>query len=160
MKYGFSFKIIFICLLAAMMIFTSCGGNDYSSVTPEPDAAAAALISAGVFSEELGRLDDDAARMAYGMPSASSLAVWSGSGATPEEIIIASGSDTAAIRAELEAHLSNRKTQFTDYNAWEKPKLNGALIFEAGSCVIYAVGASGSDSDVEKALIGYLDTLL
>lgn len=157
-------RILAVALTLALALTALCGcgaKKDYSGVTVDPDALAKAFTDAGLFSEELGRLDPDAASAVYGLRTAKAYTVYAGSGATPEELIVCkAGDDPGALDGELREHLKKRKNEFTTYNPEQKPKLSGALIFTAGDWVIYAVTSSETPTAAEEALAAYLDTLI
>ena len=150
-------KRILAALTAALMLFTlfSCGGKE-SAGEVDLDALAETLLAEGAFTDALARIDEDTVTMLYGIDNAEKQVVYIGSGATPEEIALfsfATEADAEAGYALALMRIADQKDAFSDYNAWEMPKLDDAVVKQYGTCVVLCVsGDSSAEAILEETL--------
>jgi len=134
-------------LLAAALVFAaillvSCGGDPDAELVLDIDALAAKLAAEVPFEDQLALAEERIISTAYSFKNASDIAVYTGSGAFAEEIIIAEASDTEkakALEKELSDHLAAKTERFTSYKPSELSKLDSALLIRRGKYVIYCV---------------------
>ncbi len=142
-------------LLATVLVclnLFACGAET-ASETIVLDDLAETVLDGGNFTDALAPIDDDTITMLYGIDNALEQVVYIGSGATPEEIALFSFSTTADAEAGFalaQMRIADQKAAFTDYNAWEMPKLEAAFVRQFGTYV--AVCVSG-DAQAEAVLL-------
>ena len=146
-------KQILAVLTAALMLLNlfSCGGSE-SPVTVDLDTLAEDLLAGGSFEDALAEIDDGTIAMLYGIDNAAEQVVYIGSGATPEEIALfsfESQADAEAGFALAQMRIADQKEQFSDYNSWEMPKLEDAVVKQYGTYVVLCVSG---DSRAEAIL--------
>ena len=150
---------ILAALTAALMLFTlfSCGSEEASGPV-DLAALAETLLADGSFSDALAQIDDDTVTMLYGIDSATEHHVYIGSGATPEEIALFAFATTAEAEAGFalaQMRIADQKEAFTDYNAWEMPKLESAVVKQYGTYVVLCVsGDSAAEAILAEAFGG------
>lgn len=129
--------------LIASFVFVSCEKSDpYADLKLDVEKVALDLRDNGKFVEELDRLDDATVPYVYDLGSPDKIVVYTGSGATPEEIIVAEYDDADARTAALQKlndHLTSQRKTFDDYNAQYRPLLDSPLLVEVGKYLIYCV---------------------
>ena len=146
-------KQILAVLTAALMLLTlfSCGGSETPS-SVDLDTLAKDLLAGGSFEDALAQIDDGTIAMLYGIDNAVEQVVYIGSGATPEEIALfsfGSQADAEAGFALAQMRIADQKEQFSDYNSWEMPKLDDAVVKQYGTYVVLCVSG---DSRAEAIL--------
>lgn len=138
-------SIAFALLLAALaaLALSACGNESpYTNVQLDVEEVAREIRDNGKFVDTLERLDDEAVPYVYDLGSPVKAVVYAGSGATPEEIIVAEYADEqarAAAYEKINAHLNSQRKTFDDYNAEYRPLLNEPLFVQAGKYIIYCV---------------------
>lgn len=137
-----------------MSVIISCSGETEISENISFDIEQLALkLSTDIpFDDELIRLQDDAAALIYNFGGKSTV-VYTGSGATPEIIIIVEckdsiEADNAAVK--IKTYIDDQITLFTDYNPSQLPKLESAVCSAYGR---YAVCAVSPDSAAAQTVI-------
>ena len=144
-------KIVSLLLaLVLTLALTACGGGESGQSAYSPDQVQA-MADAGAFSETLEELDGDTAfalyRLAdYGLSreDLTDCAVLRSSGATCEEgaVLVFVGEDQADQgRKALESYVQNQITSNRDYRPAEIPKLEDAILEQAGDSVVLVVAA-------------------
>ncbi len=147
-------KKYIVKLLAAALVclnLFACGGDAPAGEIVLDDVAES-LLDAGSFTDALAPIDDDTIAVLYGVEGALDQVVYIGSGATPEEIALFSFSTAAEAEAGFalaQMRIADQKNAFSDYNSWEMPKLDAAVVKQYGTYV--AVCVSG-DSKAEAVL--------
>ncbi|MBR4961753.1 MAG: DUF4358 domain-containing protein [Clostridia bacterium] len=146
-------KNILAVLMAALMLLTlfSCGESETPSDV-DLETLAESLLEGGSFEDALAQIDDGTVTMLYGIDNALEQIVYIGSGATPEEIALfafENQADAEAGFALAKMRLADQKEQFTDYNSWEMPKLEDAVVKQYGTYVVLCVSG---DSRAEAIL--------
>jgi|GEM_PF-682067 hypothetical protein len=138
----------------ASLILVACEKSDpYADLNLDVEQVALDLRNNGKFVEELDRLDDDTVPYVYDLGSPQKIVVYTGSGATPEEIIVAEYDDAdarAAALQKLNDHLTSQRKTFDDYNAEYRPLLDNPLLVEVGKYIIYCVS---DDYDASEAVL-------
>ena len=148
-------KLLSLMLAAvAALALTACGGGGGEENGAPPIYSTqnvADIAEAGAFSETLEELDGDTAfalyRLAdYGLSreDLTDCAVLRSSGATCEEgaVLVFSGEDQADQgRKALESYVQNQITSNRDYRPAEIPKLEDAILEQAGDSVVLVVAA-------------------
>lgn len=138
-------RTILAALTAALMLFTlfSCDGKETTG-TVDLETLAETLLADGSFSDALARIDDDTVTHLYGIDNAVEQYVYIGSGATPEEIALfafATEAEAEAGFALARMRIADKREEFTDYNAWEMPKIDAAVVKQYGTYVVLCVSA-------------------
>lgn len=147
-----------LSLLASLILlltFTSCGGDEpVTEVNLE--TLAETLLANASFTDDLARIDDSTVTMLYGIEGALEQVVCIGSGATPEEIALfafATEADAEAGFALARMRIADKKQEFSDYNAWEMPKIDDAVVKQYGKYVVLCVSCDGqAESIIEETL--------
>ncbi len=126
----------------------SCGTETTTGEIVLADLAET-VLNGGSFTDALAPIDDDTIAMLYGIDNATEQVVYIGSGATPEEIALFAFSSTADAEAGFalaQMRIADQKNAFTDYNSWEMPKLESAVVKQYGNYVVLCVsGDSRAD---------------
>lgn len=150
-------RIIAIFLsLALLFSFTSCGGNE-SAGEVDLSSLAETLLADAAFTDDLALIDDDTVTMLYGIENALEQYVYIGSGATPEEIALFAFADEAAAEAGFALammRIADQKDAFSDYNAWEMPKLDDAVVKQYGTYVVLCVSGDGRAKTILEDTLG------
>lgn len=150
---------ILAALTAALMLFTlfSCGGEEAAG-TVNLQNLAETLLADGNFSDALAQIDDGTVTMLYGIDNAAEQVVYIGSGATPEEIALFAFADEAGAEAGFalaQMRIADQKEAFSDYNAWEMPKLEDAVVKQYGIYVVLCVSGDGrAEAILDEAFDG------
>lgn len=149
---------VLAALTAALMLFTliSCGGGE-TNESVDLAALAQTLLADGSFDDALAQIDDDTVTMLYGIDNAAEQVVYIGSGATPEEIALfsfATAAEAEAGFALAQMRIADQKEAFSDYNAWEMPKLEDAVVKQYGSYVVLCVSGDSSAAAILEEKLG------
>lgn len=174
----FAFLLV---ILSAMVCFASCGGNSGSTSTPAGssgdqsvsstvDASAeeigAKLFDGITYDDDLQAVEEDTAGRIefvaayYGIDESLLVdaVLYTGSGATPEEICVMKASsegEVSAVKEAAERRLKLQKEDFVDYAPAEMPKLESAVIYEKDLFVAYSVsGDSAKAQEILKNTLG------
>lgn len=145
-----------LLLIAAISVlaFSACNKTDqYADLQLDIERVALEMLEKGKFIDTLERLDDEAVPYVYDLGSPDKIVVYAGSGATPEEIIVAEYSDPnarAAAYEKFDSHLNEQRKTFDKYNAEYRPLLDDPLLVQAGRYLIYCVS---DDYNASKAVI-------
>jgi hypothetical protein len=148
-------------LLAMLMILsaftvTGCSGSDSSDkngeVSLDPSGICQEIIDAGVFADELSEVDNSYSDMIIGVSSDSftSAVIYTGSGATAEELAIIQTEDSADaeyIIAKLNTHISNQADAYAGYKPEEVDKINSAIVKSNGSYIILCVAENNTAAE-------------
>ncbi len=137
--------ILALCMAASLC---ACGGSG-SRKDIDPEALAQALLDSGAFTDLLSRPADGVAARLYGYAEedVASAILYTGTGATAEEILILKAHDAAgadAVKTLCETRVSNQKLAFQNYAPDEVTKLDSAIIAVSGSTVIFVVPADAA----------------
>ena len=144
--------VTFILLFA----LASCGADEPAGAA-DLEALAETLLSDAAFTDDLARIDDDTVTMLYGIENAVEQYVYIGSGATPEEIALFAFADEAAAEAGFalaQMRIADQKNAFSDYNAWEMPKLDEAVVKQYGTYVVLCVSGDGRAEAILAETLG------
>jgi len=149
-------RITALILTAFIMLtaLVSCGAKNYDGISFDIKALGEHIAANGSFEDELIQTDF----LSFAFSEDSEFVSWFGTGATPEEIIVVdakSADGAASALAVLNEHLAAQKVTFTNYNSWEKPKLNDAVVMTAGNYAVYAVSAD--NAALEEIITDWLD---
>ena len=149
---------VLAALTAALMLFTliSCGGGE-TNESVDLAALAQTLLADGSFDDALAQIDDDTVTMLYGIDNAAEQVVYIGSGATPEEIALftfATAAEAEAGFALAQMRIADQKEAFSDYNAWEMPKLEDAVVKQYGTYVVLCVSGDSSAAAILEEKLG------
>ena len=149
---------VLAALTAALMLFTliSCGGGE-TNESVDLAALAQTLLADGSFDDALAQIDDDTVTMLYGIDNAVEQVVYIGSGATPEEIALfsfATAAEAEAGFALAQMRIADQKEAFSDYNAWEMPKLEDAVVKQYGTYVVLCVSGDSSAAAILEEKLG------
>ena len=149
---------VLAALTAALMLFTliSCGGGE-TNESVDLAALAQTLLADGSFDDALAQIDDDTVTMLYGIDNAAEQVVYIGSGATPEEIALfsfATAAEAEAGFALAQMRIADQKEAFSDYNAWEMPKLDAAVVKQYGTYVVLCVSGDSSAAAILEEKLG------
>lgn len=150
----FRITALVLAALTALCLLVSCGAKNYDGISFDIKALGEHIAANGTFEDELIQSD----YLSFAFSEGSEFVSWFGTGATPEEIIVVdakSADGAASALAVLNEHLADQKVTFTDYNSWEKPKLNDALVMTAGNYAVYAVSAD--NAALEEIVTDWLD---
>ena len=100
-------------------------------------------LSKVTFVMEMQKASDGIINAKYGFTKgAAEVIVYGGSGATPEEIIVARYEGEAKAQealAKYETRLENQKTRFDSYNDQYRYLLNDAILEQFGDYIVYCV---------------------
>ena len=149
---------VLAALTAALMLFTliSCGGGE-TNESVDLAALAQTLLADGSFDDALAQIDDDTVTMLYGIDNAAEQVVYIGSGATPEEIALfsfATAAEAEAGFALAQMRIADQKEAFSDYNAWEMPKLEDAVVKQYGTYVVLCISGDSSAAAILEEKLG------
>ena len=149
---------VLAALTAALMLFTliSCGGGE-TNESVDLAALAQTLLADGSFDDALAQIDDVTVTMLYGIDNAVEQVVYIGSGATPEEIALfsfATAAEAEAGFALAQMRIADQKEAFSDYNAWEMPKLEDAVVKQYGTYVVLCVSGDSSAAAILEEKLG------
>lgn len=152
-------RIVLLAVSLAMLLaLCACGGGG-SKKDVDLDALASELTASGAFTDIMSQPADGVPSRLYGFQDGdvSKCVMFTGTGATAEEIFLAqtSGSDAAAqLQTACEQRVENQKLAFRSYAPAEVEKLDNAVIVTDGNYVFLVVSADASAvrAILEKAL--------
>ena len=149
---------ILTLLVSFILLFAlaSCGADEPAGAA-DLEALAETLLSDAAFTDDLARIDDDTVTMLYSIENAVEQYVYIGSGATPEEIALFAFADEAAAEAGFalaQMRIADQKNAFSDYNAWEMPKLDEAVVKQYGTYVVLCVSGDGRAEAILAETLG------
>lgn len=138
---------ILLALVLALSLCACGGGSGGKDIDAE--ALAGALLDGGAFTDLLSRPADGVAARLYGYDEGdvSQVILYTGTGATAEEIFIAKAHDASganAIKTLCETRASNQKLAFENYAPDEVTKLDSAVLAVSGNTVIFVVAADAA----------------
>ena len=138
-------KRILSAVLAVLLFAALCAcGNKTSDRDIDIQALGRALAESGAFSDTMSELSGDIARRLYDFEEgdAESFVLYTGSGATAEEIfIVKAASGTKDFEDACRERVSEQKSAFQSYLPEEVAKLDAAVFETVGDYVILAVAA-------------------
>ena len=143
-------------LLAALLLISLCGcGGKAKNVDAEK--LAAALKEQLTYDDTLTAVTADELSM-YGVeiPAGAVVAAYMSSGATGEEIVAAQcagAADAQALKDALTALVDDQAESFRRYKPEETARLEKAVIYLSGSCVVLSV--SSDPAAAEKIIEGF-----
>lgn len=148
-----------ICSLALALglSLTACGGGEAETQQSyDPEVATQALLDSGAFSEQLESIDAGMAQNYFGLDAApEEAAVYGSTGATAETaaVLVFDSEETASAAADnLEVWIEDQKAACEGYLPAEIPKLDGAILDQAGNSVVLVV--AGDYDKAQAALDG------
>lgn len=139
-------KTYIIGIVAATIILGGCGSKNIEFNVSDLGNELATSVD---YDDELMPLDIEMASMLLNIADIDIVesAIYEGSGATAEEIIVlkcSSEQETAKAKKMMEERIEEQKESFEDYVPTEIPKLESAVIKTGG---VYAVLSVSGDSD-------------
>lgn len=144
--------ILSLIVLVSLALAVSCGKK--SEIIP---SELAALINQNVsFTEELTKLDNDAAqKMCYlNSNDYSEILALVGTKATCDEIVIITTENTENVVTKLRGHLEVLKNSYSDYRPSEAEKIDSAVLEVYKDTVVLIV--SGDSANAKQVYDGYL----
>lgn len=150
-------KILVLGVIASAVILAGCGDKKTEfNVTDLGNE----LVTSISYDDELSPLDIDTARMLLNLSDINIVdsAIYEGSGATAEEIIVlkcSSEGDVTKAKNMMDERVAEQKESFEDYVPQELPKLDSAVIKTGGTYAVLSV--SGDSADAEKIIEKYLN---
>jgi len=144
-------KTLIVTVMASALL-AGCGGKEVSFNVSDLGND---LLTGITYQDELGMMDTQMASMFINLSDVNVVngAVYEGSGATAEEIVVlecATDEDATKAKAALEERVSEQKDSFTDYVPEELTKLNDSVIVVTGK---YAILSVSNDSATAKSII-------
>lgn len=135
--------IALIMALALALSLCACGGSG-SGKDVDLASAAQQILDTGAFSDILSQPPEGVGARLYGFDEADvkDYVVYTGTGATAEEIFLAKCADGAAasrVQELCRTRAANQKTAFESYVPEELPKLDSAVLVTAGNYVFFVV---------------------
>lgn len=124
-----------------MFLTISCG-DKYENIVIDIHAVSNDILSEITFDDQLVLLNEDNMKLTYNFGEYVDMLVYSGSGATAEEIIIVECTDPTAadkMYTNIDIYYKNKKFYFKDYNPDETYKLNEPVFIRLGKYVIYCI---------------------
>ncbi len=149
-------KLLIPLAALALALLAACGGQDPAPAGYDPETTAQALLDSGAFSQELSQLDADLVSAYLGLESEpEAAAVYTSLEGGYEELVIVTMADeeaAAAAKTAVEAHLTAQTETETEvqYKPEDLPKLQSAVVRQAGSTVVLVVAA---DYDAVAAVL-------
>lgn len=151
-------RILTLLMTAVLLVcLVSCGTKEAAPGEIDVAAIAETLLNEASFTDDLAEADADTVAMLYGIEGALTQAVYIGSGATPEEIALftfATDAEAEAGFALAQMRLADKRQEFTDYNAWEMPKIDDAVVKQYGKTVVLCVSADGQAKAILEEKLG------
>lgn len=140
-------------LMGLLLILAGCGKGEVKDV--DPSVLADTLKNAITFQDDLEAVDATAMGRMYEVDEADfeAFKVYTGTGATAEEIAVFKAKDEQAadrIYQAMQARVESQKTAFLNYNPNEMKKLQDPLIRKKGVTVVLCV--SDDTPAAEKAV--------
>jgi len=130
-----------------------CSSDKYVNLNFNINLLGNDLLENAEFDDELVELDETLIHTLYNFGKSEAIVVYSGSGATAEEIIIIENdtSDNAkAAYNQLKSYLQKKKINFKDYNPAEMYKLENPVLKQYGKYVVYCIS---KDNDKVQNII-------
>lgn len=153
-------RIIALSLTLILLVsLCACGGKGGAKEI-DLEALAQELTAAGIFTDTMSRAADDLPARIYGLAEGDAVktVLYTGTGATAEEIFLAqaSGPDgVKAIQSACQTRLDNQKRSFENYVPEELVKLDDAVVVTAGDYVLMVVSAdAGAARSVVESYTG------
>ena len=149
-------KLTLLLTALALTALAACGGKAPAPAGFDPETTAQALMDSGAFEQELSRLDADMVSAYLGLEDEPQAAVVCTSleGGYEELAVLTMADEAAAAAAKtaVEAHVADQTETEADvqYKPGDLPKLEGAVIRQAGNTVVLAVAA---DYDAVNAVL-------
>jgi len=142
--------------MSLLLVLVSCGQAD---PVKNVDLAQLAekLLAEAEFTDAMASIDAGTVTMLYGIDNAKEQQVYVGSGATPEEIALFSFTTEEDAEAGLELakmRLQDQADAFADYNNWEMPKLDNAVVKRYGTYVVLCVSAGNEAEGILEETFG------
>ena len=138
-------KRILSAVLAVYLFAALCAcGSKTADKDIDIQALGQALAESGAFSDSMSQLSEDIARRIYDFEEgdAESFVLYTGSGATAEEIfIVKAASGAKTFEDACRERVSEQKLAFQSYLPEEVAKLDAAVFETVGDYVILAVAA-------------------
>ena len=141
-------KILALVLALGMLLsLCACGGSKAKEI--DLDALAEELLASGAFTDLLSQPAASVAGRLYGFEEGDVVktVLYTGTGATAEEIFLAEASDSAAasaLKAACEHRAETQTLAFENYAPGEVSKLDSAVIAVSGNTVIFVVAADAA----------------
>ncbi len=140
-----------LCCMALALICLLCGCASQEAALPDVNTLVSRFLTEQTFTDELQPLAPEVALALYkvsGTDVAAS-AVYTGTGATAEEVAVFEAANTEAadrIRAAAEARIADQKQSFENYIPTEIPKLEQAVVAGRDTTVVLCVPAESDDT--------------
>ena len=139
--------LAFVLALCMALSLCACGGSKAKEI--DLDALAEELLASGAFTDLLSQPAAGVAARLYGFEDGDVVkaVLYTGTGATAEEIFLAEASDSAsasALKAACEHRVETQKLAFENYAPGEVSKLDGAVLVTSGNVVIFVVAADAA----------------
>ena len=140
-------------LLAVSMLFSlaACGGSSDKNPTvntdpgkKEPDVPALvqALLQKVSFASPLSDVGESAFLYFSNLPEGTQVQLYAGSGYFADEVVLltlAKESDKAAVKASVDQHIAQIRSQFANYIPEELAKIDKALVWEYGKYIVVCI---------------------
>ena len=142
-------KIVALTLTLILLVsLCACGGRGGAKEI-DLEALAQELTAAGIFTDTMSRAGDDLPARIYGLGEGDAVktVLYTGTGATAEEIFLAQAVDSSAadsLKTACEQRVENQKLAFRSYAPGEVDKLDSAVIAVSGNTVILVVSADAA----------------
>jgi len=143
----------FIILAVVLLMCLSSCGDKYENAVIDIGALADSIMNSVVFDDQLVPISESVMKTAYNFGESTNMIVYTGSGATAEEVILIECADAAAadkIYMSVDTYYKNKKFYFKDYNPEETYKLDDPIFVRIGKYVIYCV--SPNTAEVQNLL--------
>ena len=133
---------LLLALTAILALFAACSSTE-AEVTLDITALGTDLSKVQFVDPDMALIDSAIVTSRYGFTSSSvKVVAYGGSGATPEEIIVAEYESSAKAKEAFDgfkSHLDSQKSTFDDYNAEYRPLLDTPILEQIGKYVVYCV---------------------
>lgn len=136
--------VALVMALALALSLCACGGSGGSGKDVDLAAAAQELLDSGAFTDLLNPPPEGVGARLYGFDEAdvADYVIYTGTGATAEEIFLAKCADSAAasrVEELCRTRAANQRTAFESYVPEELPKLDSAVLTVSGNYVFFVV---------------------
>jgi len=134
-----------ICfLLAVLMVLsmTACGGKDESAKEYNGEALMQALLTQVQFDDTLSSVGDFASLYFPGIPSGSTISMYTGTGYYADEVVwicMDNTDDLDAVMASVDKHLEQMTGQFKNYIPEEVAKIENVVVWQGGNHVLVCI---------------------
>ncbi len=141
MVYGKKLVSLFLAVTAGVVLLAGCSGGNEAKNTPSAEEIASRIINTCAF-DEMIKIEDSVLYNQYTELDASMLedcAVYTSTLVLADEVCVLrlkNKSDADAVRAAIDARLSDLTDKFTGYREEEMPKVNNALIETRGTYIL------------------------